>query len=202
MGWLNVVLIKEFLTLRCEIDLNYIDLHPSNIETLGWQLEEPLVINLEIEEVRLLNSIEERELDLMDFAKMWDRKAVKYSCTNGSSNKSFGCQDYMTKVFQTYIEDCLINTDSQEEEKLQLLPSLSKKSSSGIWSRLFGKQKVDDHKLAQLTELGFSLKVAKKALKQTKNDFDKALDVLKDYDINGESSVMSNKKYDLAETEN
>lgn len=36
MGWLNVVLIKEFMTVRIEIDLNYIDLHPSNIETLGW----------------------------------------------------------------------------------------------------------------------------------------------------------------------
>ena len=64
---MNIVVIKELLTVRCEIDLNYIDLHPSNIETFGWKIEQPLVITLEIEEVRFLNSINDQEYEVMDF---------------------------------------------------------------------------------------------------------------------------------------
>ena len=41
-GWLNLVVLKEFLSIRAEIDLNYIDLHPSNIFLLGWKIEEYL----------------------------------------------------------------------------------------------------------------------------------------------------------------
>lgn len=65
------------------------------------------MVCLEIEEVRLLNSIEASELDSMDLARLWDRKAIKYSCINGSSGKSFGCQDYMTRIFQTFVDTAM-----------------------------------------------------------------------------------------------
>ena len=54
-GWLNLVLIKEFLNIRAEIDLNYIDLDPSNATILGWNIEEPLIITIDISEARMLN---------------------------------------------------------------------------------------------------------------------------------------------------
>lgn len=70
-GWLNFVAIKEFLTVRIEIDLNYINLHPSNVGLFGWKLEEPLIIVLDISEVKLLNTLE-NELAQMDFNSMWN----------------------------------------------------------------------------------------------------------------------------------
>ena len=55
-GWLNLVMIKELLLVKIEIDLNYIDLSPHNLEIFGWKIDQPLIINLEINELRLLNS--------------------------------------------------------------------------------------------------------------------------------------------------
>ena len=55
-GWLNIVVIKEFLNVRIEIDLNYIDLDPSNVTILGWKIEEPLIITIDISEARMINA--------------------------------------------------------------------------------------------------------------------------------------------------
>ena len=38
-GWLNLVIIKELLLIKVEIDLNYLDVHPSNLEMFGWKLD-------------------------------------------------------------------------------------------------------------------------------------------------------------------
>jgi hypothetical protein len=38
-GWFNLVLIKELMLAKIEIDLNYIDLSPYNIEIFGWKLD-------------------------------------------------------------------------------------------------------------------------------------------------------------------
>jgi len=35
--------------------LNYIDLDPSNATILGWNIEEPLIITIDISEARMLN---------------------------------------------------------------------------------------------------------------------------------------------------
>lgn len=76
-GWLNLVVIKEFLSVRMEIDLNYIDLNDSIVETFGWKIGDPLIIYLEVNESRLFNSIEPGELPYMDFAGLWQRSAIK-----------------------------------------------------------------------------------------------------------------------------
>lgn len=47
---------KEFLNLRAEIDLNFLDIHPGNVVQLGWKIEEPLIIILDITEFKLLNT--------------------------------------------------------------------------------------------------------------------------------------------------
>ena len=69
-GWFNLVVLKEFLTVRVEIDLNYIDLHPSNIALFGWKIEEPLVINVEINEAKLLNIPNEDSIKNIGFVEM------------------------------------------------------------------------------------------------------------------------------------
>jgi hypothetical protein len=70
MGWMNIMVIKEFLTIRGEIDLNYINLHPSNIETFGWKIDQPLVINIEIDEAKMLNSIHDEEIGSVGLAEL------------------------------------------------------------------------------------------------------------------------------------
>jgi hypothetical protein len=57
----------------------------------GWKIDEPLLITLEVDELKLLNSINENELPQMGFKQMWLRSAIKYNCLNDSSNKSYGC---------------------------------------------------------------------------------------------------------------
>jgi len=91
MGWMNIMVVKEFLTIRAEIDLNYIDLHPSNIETMGWKISEPLVINLEVDEAKLLNSIHDHEMPSVGFAEFQRRGAVKFTSLNAGDSKTFGC---------------------------------------------------------------------------------------------------------------
>lgn len=113
-GWLNFVVIKEFLTIRAEIDLNYIDLHASNLGLFGWKLEEPLIVILDVSEVKLLN-IPENELAEAGFSDMWNRGMItfqvrilisndKLQCVNAGSSNSYGCKDYIRKVFETFIK--------------------------------------------------------------------------------------------------
>lgn len=69
-GWLNLPIIKEFLTVRLEIDLNYVDIAPVNIEMFGWNIEEPLIISFSVKESKLLN-VDETQMDDLDFKNMW-----------------------------------------------------------------------------------------------------------------------------------
>jgi hypothetical protein len=59
---LNIVIVKELLLVKAEIDLNYLDIHPSNLEIFGWKLDTPLSITLEVKEIKLLNSMDPTEL--------------------------------------------------------------------------------------------------------------------------------------------
>jgi hypothetical protein len=148
MGWLNIMVVKEFFTIRCEIDLNYIDLHPSNIETFGWKLGEPLIINLEIDEAKLLNSVHDHELELIGMSEFHRRGAIRFNSINAGDSKSFGCLDFMTRVFKQYLEDNIIGSDEVEEHKglgvaassigsLKLTGSSSNKK-EGFFSKIFG----------------------------------------------------------------
>ena len=116
-GWLNIVVIKELLLVKLELDLNYIDLNPQNLEIFGWQLSEPLIINIEVNELRLLNSFIEGELPKKGFAGMHDRKCFNFSFANYGSTGSYGCNDYMPKMFMKYVNEILLNDlDNQDEE--------------------------------------------------------------------------------------
>jgi hypothetical protein len=182
------------MLIKVEIDLNYLDMLPSNVAVFGWTLTQPIVITIEVKELNLLNSIIESELPLMGFAGMHHRSALTFGFMNGTSNESYGCKDYMPRMFKEYLaevllqdEDCDDNEEieslgiaqekSKVEEqminKMKSMPSLKKKESSGIFSKLFGKGgkvKVDDGMVAQLVDMGYEVKTAKKALEKTNND--------------------------------
>lgn len=86
-----MALTKQTLNLRCEIDLNYLDLLPTTVETFGWVIDQPLVILIDVEENRLLNSLERHEFKTAGFNVLHQRGILKFSCVNNGSNKSFGC---------------------------------------------------------------------------------------------------------------
>ena len=64
---MNLVIIKELLLIKAELDLHYRDVHPSNLEMFGWKLDTPLVISIEVKELKLLNSIDSTELPILGF---------------------------------------------------------------------------------------------------------------------------------------
>jgi hypothetical protein len=60
-GWLNIVMVEEFLTIKLEVDLNYIDITPENAALFGLTLEEPLIMTLSLKEFTLPNYIIDQE---------------------------------------------------------------------------------------------------------------------------------------------
>lgn len=76
-GWLNIVLVKEILNLRLEIDLNYLDLTPSNILLFGWNNQDPLTIVFSGAESKLLNADDYPET--LDFKNIWNKGMLEFS---------------------------------------------------------------------------------------------------------------------------
>ena len=66
------------------------------------------------------------------------RSSFKFSFSNGGTNQSYGCNDYMPKLFTKYLEEVLLDDDDcddqeeinslgivsapQEEVKMEALP--------------------------------------------------------------------------------
>lgn len=111
------MIIKELLLIKAEIDLNYLDIHPSNLEIFGWKLSSPLCITLEVKEPKILNSMEPSELPSMGFAQMHLRSSFEFAFTNDGTIQSYGCNDYMPKLFKTYLEEVLIKDDDCDDEE-------------------------------------------------------------------------------------
>lgn len=163
---------------------------------------------MEINEQRLLNSFEDHELPLAGFAEVQHRGAVKFQFINDQDQKNFGCNDYMVTLIKTFVED-ILRTDAHEESKESFSLSVPnpqdlpmKKTNSSLWEKLFGS-KIDDEKLAQLVELGYDIKIAKKSLQKAKNDLDKALDIIRDFEIDGlHGGLELEKKLSLEYTSN
>ena len=68
---MNIVIIKEFLTIRLELDLNYIDIGPVNIAMFGWDSEEPVIITFSAKESKILNCLDD-DVSTYSFQKMWN----------------------------------------------------------------------------------------------------------------------------------
>jgi hypothetical protein len=81
-GWLNLVIIKEFLTIKLEIDLNCIDITPGNAALFGFNMEEPLIIVFNGKETKFLNS--EDDVSELNFSKVWHRGMLEFTVINFS----------------------------------------------------------------------------------------------------------------------
>lgn len=116
---------------------------------------------------------------------MWDRKAINFSCFNAGTEDSYGCRDYIKKIFKKYIEESLLVDIDDEDDKnddegqMQMCqPKLEKKKSSGIWSKMFGNVDEDDLLIAQLVNMGFEVTKATRSLKQANNNLEKAIEII------------------------
>ena len=89
----------------------------------GWQVDSPLVITLEVKEVKLLNSMDPGEMHAHGFAQMHERSAFDFSFTNAGTNQSYGCNDYMPKLFQKYLAEVLLQEkdDVDDTDEIQSL---------------------------------------------------------------------------------
>jgi len=129
------------MLIKAEIDLNYLDMLPSNVAVFGWTLSQPIVITIEVKELNLLNSIVESELPSMGFAGMHQRSALTFGFMNGTSNESYGCKDYMPRMFKEYLAEVLLNDedcdDMLEIESLGIVAS--EDNSRGVSENVAGK---------------------------------------------------------------
>jgi len=76
-----MMVIKEFLTLKLEIDLNYIDMSDGNATLMGFNIEEPLVVVFTGKETKFLNA--DDDLSLLSFKKAWRMGMLEFTCSNG-----------------------------------------------------------------------------------------------------------------------
>ena len=70
-------MVKELLSFRIEIDLNYLDLTPANICLFGWNIDEPLIIAFTVREGKLLNLIDPPEI--ITFSKAFKGGMLEFS---------------------------------------------------------------------------------------------------------------------------
>ena len=66
--------------------------------------------------------MEAKELSTLGFVRMLLRSALDYSFSNGGTNKSYGCNDYMPKLFKKYLKDILLkDEDCNDLEEIDSL---------------------------------------------------------------------------------
>jgi hypothetical protein len=80
------------------------------------------VISIKVKELKLLNYMEVKELPSLGFVQMFLRSALDYSFSNGGTKNSYGCNDYMPKLFKKYLEDTVLqHEDCNDKEKINSL---------------------------------------------------------------------------------
>jgi hypothetical protein len=88
----------------------------------GWKLDYPVVIIIRVKEHKLVNFMEAKELSTLGFVQMLLRRTLDYSFSNGGTKNSYGCNDYMPKLFNNYLEDIIIqDKDCNDQEEINSL---------------------------------------------------------------------------------
>ena len=81
-----------------------------------------MVISIEVKEHKLLNFMHSDELHTMDFVRMYLLGTFDISFTNGGTNNSYGCKDYLPNLFKNYLEDILLlNERCGDQEEIDSL---------------------------------------------------------------------------------
>ena len=69
------------------------------------------MIIIKVKEHELLNFMEVKELSSLGFVQMLLRSTLDYSFSNGGTKSSYGCNDYMPKLFKNYLEGIILQDD-------------------------------------------------------------------------------------------
>ena len=81
-----------------------------------------MVISIEVKEHKLLNSMHSDELHTMGFVRMYLLGTFDISFSNGGTNNSYGCKDYLPTLFKDYLEDILLlNEGCDDIEEIESL---------------------------------------------------------------------------------
>ena len=66
--------------------------------------------------------MEDKELSTLGFVQMLLRSTLDYSFSNGGTSKSYGCNDYLPKLFKNYLEDIILQEkDCNDLEEINSL---------------------------------------------------------------------------------
>lgn len=75
------------------------------------------MITIEVKELKLLNSMDPKELHTLGFVQMHLRSTFDFSFSNDGTKNSYGCNDYMPKLFKNYLEDILLKDDDCDDQE-------------------------------------------------------------------------------------
>ena len=162
----------EIALIKLELDLSFLDISEETMNMLGLTFDEPLAINISINENRLLQTMDALEwtpslLGLMDI-----------ECLQGTKMDSFGCKEYIpgriTK-FKKAMHDAL--SDSQA---IPTILEMTRQSSTSAPSEAPRKpaKKADPQLVKTLTQMGFNKAAAISALKSCNNVLEAAVEQL------------------------
>jgi hypothetical protein len=55
-------------------------------------------------------------LPRLGYAAMHERSSFDFQFTNNGTNQSYGCNDYMPKLFRKYLEEVLLKDDDCDDQ--------------------------------------------------------------------------------------
>jgi ubiquitin-conjugating enzyme E2 Q len=177
---LNIRSNKAFCNVRLEIDLAFLSISESVMVMLGLNYESPLVVSCSISDIRLSQTLNESKWtpSLLGF--------LEFEVMQSGFSESYGCKTYIkgrVNKFREYNYNLLNKTN-----ELGSYLSLSRENSEEI-------PKANPSLLQKLLGLGYGKKKVQEALEKSKNDEQKAVDLLMNDTNNyagGENIIPSN----------
>ena len=160
---LNIRNNQAFCNVRLEIDLAFLEINESVMVMLGLNYENPLVVSCSVSDIRLSQTLlyDEWTPSLLGF--------LEFEVLQAGFSESYGCRTYIKGRVNKYRENMynLLNKTNQ----LGPLSSLSRENSTEV-------NVPNPGIIDKLMAFGFGRKKALDALEQSKNNEEKALEML------------------------
>ena len=150
--------------VKLELDLSFLDLSEESLDMLGLTLAELLTVNVSYRRGTLV--------DTCDFRNWTTRlfKDTEIECMQGTKMDSFGCKEYVPGLVKEFL-NTMSRKISAIEEGVEM-PSASLEGFS-TW-----EVDVDARKIDRLIDMGYSRTDSVKALHDTANNLELAIDSL------------------------
>jgi len=164
----------EIALIKLELDLSFLDITEETMNMLGLTFDEPLSINISINENRLLQTMDSRDwtpslLGIMDI-----------ECLQGTKMDSFGCKEYIPgriTRFKKAMHEAL-----SESQSLPTFLEMTRSSSTNTPAAVEGPRKsarkADPQHVKTLVQMGFGKAAAIMALKSCNNVMEVAVEHL------------------------